>query len=217
MTPIDDTPSKSEILLELAIAAHIPDPSDADTQASLRNAFEAIISAVRKLDGIPAADIDQFVQDARTGAGADVLMAPAIRFATALPDEDYHAAVVNSGVLGVISAAKPAHHPKFVEAMERLKELQDRHGEAVMELPENEQLWAQVFEYAPPEFMQAVHDVATEMDLLPQTKYVNDAGEPLYSAEQIAEKFGIPVEQVERDIREKLGNHLPVGNVHLVQ
>ena len=37
MTPIDSTPSKSEILLMLAIAAHIPDPFDAEAQASLRN------------------------------------------------------------------------------------------------------------------------------------------------------------------------------------
>lgn len=55
------------------------------------------------------------------------------------------------------------------------------------------------------------------MGLLPETKYVNDAGEPMYSADQIAEKLGMPVEQVEKDIREKFGDSLPVGNVHLVQ
>ena len=220
MTPIDSTPSKSEILLMLAIAAHIPDPFDAEAQASLRNGFEAIISAVRKVEGIPAADIDQFVQDARSGAGADVLMVPAVLFSTALPDEDYYAAMVGSGMFDGMTEKAPiqrTYHPKFEQAMERLKELTDQHGEAAMELPECDALWAQAFEYAPPLFMQAARDVAKELDLIPETKYVNDAGKPMYSAEQIAEKLGIPVEQVEKDIREKFGDHLPVGNVHLVQ
>lgn len=63
MTPIDRTPSKSEILLQLAIAAYMPNPQNAAAQLSLRKGFEAIISAVRKLESIPAADIDQFVRD----------------------------------------------------------------------------------------------------------------------------------------------------------
>jgi len=224
MTPIDTTPSKSEILLMLAIAAHIPDPFDAEAQASLRNGFEAIISAVRKVEGIPAADIDQFVQDARAGAGADVLMVPAVLFSTALPDEDYYAAMAGSGMFAGMTDQVPplqinlARNPKFVRAMERIEQLHEQHGPAAAEeLPECKDLWVQVFDSAPPEFMQILRDTAKEFDLLPDTKYVNDAGEPMYSADQIAEKFGMPVEQVEKDIREKFGDSLPVGNVHLVQ
>lgn len=219
MTPIDVTPSKSEILLRLSIAAHSPDPRDADAQLRLRKGFDAIMAAVRKIDGVPAADIDEFIRDARAGAGVEALTVPAVLFATALPDEDWLAAMVGSGMFEGASqcTAKPAHHPKFVAAMERLKELQDQHGEAVMDLPENNELWAQAFKHAPPAFMQAAHEVAAELNLLPETQFVNDAGEPVYSVEQIADKFGMPVEEVEKKVHELLGDHLPVGNVHRVQ
>lgn len=225
MTPIDTTPSKSEILLKLSIAAHAPDPLDADAKMRLRKGFDALMDAVRKVDGIPAADIDQFIQDARAGAGADVLMVPAVLFATALPDQDYYAAMVGSGMFAGMTDQVPplqinlARNPKFVSAMKRIEQLHEQHGPAAAEeLPECKDLWLQVFDSAPPEFMQILSDTAKEFDLLPETKFVNDAGEPVFSAQQVADKLGIPVEQVEKDIREKFGDRLvPPGNVHLVQ
>lgn len=214
------TPSKSEVLLKLAIAAHIPQALDPGAQRRIRSGFKAIIAAVRKIDGVPATDIDQFIQDVQKGASSDALMAPAVLLATSLPDEDYYAALMWSGMFeGMVEKppAKATYHPKFEQAMVRIKELQDQHGEEAMKLPECDVLWAVVFEFAPPQFMQVVRDTAEELGLLPETKYVDDAGEPMYSAEQIAEKLGIPVEQVEQDIREKIGCIPVVGNVHLVQ
>lgn len=221
MTPIDATPSKSEILLKLSIAAHAPDTTGAEAQMRLRKGFDALMAAVRKVDGIPAADIDQFIRDAQSGAGVEALLVPAVLFATSLPDEDYFAAMVDSGMFDGMTnpePSRPPSHPKFIEAMERIGELHEEHGpEAAGELPECKALWEQALEFSPPDFMQVACAVASEMGLLPETKYVNDAGEPMYSADQIAEKLGMPVEQVEKDIREKFGDSLPVGNVHLVQ
>lgn len=113
--------------------------------------------------------------------------------------------------------SKPTYHPKFEQAMVKLAELQELHGEEAMNHPEFDALWATVFEFAPPQFMQAARDTAAELGLLPETRYVDDAGEPVYSAEQIAEKFGIPLEQMEQDILERIGDLPVVGNVHLVQ
>jgi len=60
---------------------------------------------------------------------------------------------------------------------------------------------------------------AKELDLLPETKFVDDNGRPLYTSVQIATKLGMSVEDVEKDIRENLGEKLearPVGRIHQV-
>jgi hypothetical protein len=114
--------------------------------------------------------------------------------------------------------AQPFRHPKFVEAMNRVMELDSLHGpEAASKLPEHKALWRQIFEYAPPEFMELMREGAKEFGLLPETKYVNEAGEPVYSAEQIAEKLGVPVEQVLADILEHMGELPVVSKIHLIQ
>lgn len=221
MTPIEAPPNKSEILLKLAIAAHAPGTQDAEIQMCLRKGFDALMAAVRKVDGIPDADIDQFIRDAQSGAGVDALLVPAVLFATLLPDEDYFAAMVDSGMFDGMTnpePSRPPSHAKFIEAMDRISELHEEHGpEAAKKLPECKALWKQIFEYAPPEFMELMREGAKEFGLLPETKYVNDAGEPVYSAEQIAEKLGVPVEQVLEDIIEHMGELPVVGNIHLVQ
>lgn len=221
MTPIDATPNKSEILLKLSIAAHALDTPGAEAQMRLRKGFDALMAAVRKVDGIPAADIDQFIRDAQSGAGVEALLVPAVLFATSLPDEDYFAAMVDSGMFDGMTnpePSRPPSHPKFIKAMERIGELHEEHGpEAAEELPECKALWEQALEFSPPEFMQVAGAVASEMGLLPEAKFVNEAGEPVYSAEQIAEKLGMPVAEVENEMRERFADKLEIGNVYPVQ
>lgn len=117
---------------------------------------------------------------------------------------------------------KPEHlaqlkHMKYMEAGKALQDFRAKHPKNYRDLPEGIALFNEFLEHAPPEVLQAFEAKAKELDLLPETKYVNDAGEPVYPTEQIAEKFGIPVEQVENEIREKFSNRLEVGNVHQVQ
>jgi hypothetical protein len=218
----DTTPiTKGEVLLQLALGYHESNPSVPDAQERIRKGFKAIIAALRKLDFVPVADIDEFVKSVKAGDSADELLMPATLFASMLSNELFYGELRESGMLDGMDTQEEArnkHHPKFDQAMARIAALHDLHGsEAAEALPEARALWNQAFEFAPPEFMKASHDTAVELDLLPETRYVNDDGEPVYSAEQIAEKLGIPVEQVQEIIREKLGDQVQVGNVHLVQ
>ncbi len=217
----DATPlSTAELLMHLALGYHETNRAVPDSQERIRKGFNAIVAALRQVDAIPAADIDAFVQSVQSGSSQSQLRAPVVQLTALLPDETFYSALEESGMLdGLIKheCEPPAHHPKFQQAMERIKELQEAHGQAAQQLPEYDDLWRQAFKYAPPTFMQAARETAKELGLLPETKYVNDAGVPVYSAEQIAEKLGIPVEQIEKRIQEQLADRLVVGNVHLVQ
>lgn len=108
-------------------------------------------------------------------------------------------------------------HLKFLAAGKALQDFRAKYGEGYRHAPESIPLFEEFLKHAPPEVHQKFLDKAKDLDLLPEATHVNDAGEPVYSAEQIAEKFGVPVEQVEKDLREKFGNRLEVGNVHPLQ
>lgn len=71
--------------------------------------------------------------------------------------------------------------------------------------------------HAPPEMLEEFRKKAKDLDLLPETKFVDDVGQPVYSAQQIAEKLGVPLEQVERDIQQLFGAQLVTGQVHQIQ
>lgn len=218
----DTTPiTKGEVLLQLALGYHESNPSIPDAQERIRKGFKAIIAALRKLDFVPVADIDEFVKSVKAGDSADELLMPATLFASMLSNEQFYGALRESEMLDgmeIQEKARNKHHPKFDQAMARIAALHDLHGsEAAEALPEARALWDQAFEFAPPEFRKAAHDMAVKLDLLPETRYVNDDGEPVYSVEQIAEKLGIPVKQAQEDLREKFGDQVQVGNFHLVQ
>ncbi len=108
-------------------------------------------------------------------------------------------------------------HMKFMAAGKALQDFRAKHGAAARHMPESIPLFNEFLEHAPPEVVKAFNDKAKELNLIPETKFVNDAGEPVYSAEQIAETLGVPVQQVEKDIREKFGHRLEASKVHQVQ
>lgn len=121
-----------------------------------------------------------------------------------------------------MTLTRPEHlaqlkHMKFMAAGKALQDFREKHGAVYRHMPESIPLFNELLEHAPPEVVKAFNDKAKELNLIPETKFVNDAGEPVYSAEQIAETLGVPVEQVEKDIREKFGHRLEAGNVHQVQ
>ena len=215
-----DATQKSEVILVIAFTAYRPGAIDAEAQKLIRRAFEAIIDELRRIDAIRTQDIDQFVADAKSGADMDKLMIPAVLFASMLPDIDYFAALVGAG-LGdeedSTSLASLAEHSRFMEAGSALVSLRQQHGDEGLDTPEAQALFMQLMEDAPPEFMKVIHDEARALDLLPDVKYVNDSGEPVYTAMQLAEKLGIPLEKVEGDLERFFGDRLPVGTVHPLQ
>lgn len=213
--------SKAELLMHLALGCHEANPQFPDGKERIRKGFNAVIAELRKLEFIPAADIDDFVKKVDDRASAEEVLIRAVLFSTSLPDDQFYECLRNSGMfdgMGHPAPTTPFRHPKFVEAMNRVQELDAQHGpEAAHNLHEHKALWRQIFEYAPPEFMELMREGAKEFGLLPETMYVNEAGEPVYSAEQIAEKLGVPVEQVLEDILENMDELPVVGKVHLVQ
>lgn len=118
---------------------------------------------------------------------------------------------------------KPEHlaqlkHMKFMAAGKALQDFRAKHPEDYRQHPEGIALFNEFLEHAPPEVLQAFEAKAKELDLLPKTRYVDDVGEPVCSAEQIAEKLGIPVEQVEKELHEQFADRLvPSAIVHPVQ
>ncbi len=211
---------KSEVILMMAYAAYRPGASDADAQAKLRRGFEYIVDELRRIEAIPKADIDEFVAASKAGAEVEQLMIHAVLFANMLPDIGYFTALVDAGFGDdeeIMQGPPIAANEKFMEAGNALKALRDQHGDDAVCSPEGDRLFMQLLENAPPEFMDIVSNEAKERGLLPETKYVNDAGEPVYSAQQLADQLGVPLEQVEEDIKRLVGDRLPVGKVHQLQ
>ena len=108
-------------------------------------------------------------------------------------------------------------HLKFVAAGHALQAFRAKHGPGYRKSPESIPLFEEMLKHAPPEVHQMFLEKAKEMNLVPETKFVNDAGEPVFSAEQIAEKLGMPVADVEKEMRERFADKLETGNVHPLQ
>ena len=106
---------------------------------------------------------------------------------------------------------------KFMAAAKALQDFRAQHGDGYRTKPESIPLWQEFLAHAPPDVLQAFSAKAKELDLMPEAKFVNDAGEPVFTVEQIAEKFGIPVQQVEQDLREKFGVEPEAGPIHPLQ
>lgn len=108
-------------------------------------------------------------------------------------------------------------HSRFMAAGQALQEFRAKHGPGYRQSPESIPLFDEFLKYAPPEVYQKFSDKAKELNLMPETKFVNDQGEPVFSAEQVAEKLGMPVADVETEMRERFADKIETGNVHRVQ
>jgi len=109
---------------------------------------------------------------------------------------------------------------KFMAAGLALQAFRDKYPDSYRQRrEESAHLFQELMEHAPPEVLEQFRAKAKELDLLPETKFVDDNGRPLYTSVQIATKLGMSVEDVEKDIRENLGEKLearPVGRIHQV-
>lgn len=88
-------------------------------------------------------------------------------------------------------------HPKFVEAMTALSSMSMKQR---VDSKRGQELTQQAMFYAPDELKDQFHQKAKEMGLIPKSHMVNKNGEPVYSAKQIADHFGLSEEDVVRDI-----------------
>ena len=90
--------------------------------------------------------------------------------------------------------------PRFWEAGRALIEIRKREGAGATHKPEHAHLYAQVHRFAPDSFKKEMLAMAKEMDLMPKATHVGADGQVVYTTQQIAEKHGVSIEEVERFI-----------------
>ncbi len=219
MSTTNYQPSKAEVLMLLCLGYHEAEARIPDSKERIRKGFSAVIEVVKGLAQPPSIDIDEFVKSVKAGDSMDELAGRVIAIADAISDTSFYNAVQNSGMLdGLPPPHLPEHHPKFVEAMVAIKHLHDLHGPSAAEdLPETKKWWCQIFKYASSEFKAMAREECERLNLIPKTEFVNDAGEPVYTCQQVADQLGIPVEQVDKQMRENFGDELQFGTIHRVQ
>ncbi|MCT6720633.1 hypothetical protein [Acidovorax sp. K2F] len=88
--------------------------------------------------------------------------------------------------------------PRFWEAGRALRAVMEKEGKAAIHKPEHAHLFAQMHMFAPEAFKQEMAAKAKEMDLLPKATHVGEDGQVVFTSQQIADKHGISVEEVER-------------------
>lgn len=90
--------------------------------------------------------------------------------------------------------------PRFIEAGQKLRHIRETEGNEAIHKPEHAALYRQFMKYAPEEFQTEMVAMAKKMNLMPEPTHVGADGQAVFSAQQIADKHGVSVEEVERFI-----------------
>ena len=114
--------------------------------------------------------------------------------------------------------------PVFQYLMQTFRDLSEQEQRSA----EGSALFTEIMVHAPQEFKDIAASMAKEVGLMPKKPYgYNDAGEAMYSMEQMAAQVGITLEEAEEHMREVMAarermglppiNLFSTGNVHRVQ
>ena len=111
-------------------------------------------------------------------------------------------------------------YPEFFALLGDMGRIRAEQGEEALHEPEHADLFIKLMRSAPPSYWEVAEAILS--DALPTATHVDENGQPVYSAQQIAEKFGASTKKVEADIQrlqEKglLDGLLYSGPVHPVQ
>lgn len=143
---------------------------------------------------------------------ADVADALAEVVASAPPEHIEQADRKNPGLnLGALREWADLHierraHPRFFELLALLRDK----GEAAASDPACNDLFLELYRTAPPMFRAGADAILS--DALPKATHVNEAGEPVFSVQEIAEHFDMDPEQVAQDVARLLGDGLLDGD-----
>lgn len=89
-------------------------------------------------------------------------------------------------------------YPEFFALLAEMGRIRDAEGEEALHSDKHSGLFVKLLRCAPPRHKAEAYAILEEG--LPQATHVDDQGSPVFSAEQIAQKFGVPVEKVEANI-----------------
>lgn len=101
------------------------------------------------------------------------------------------------GTSDPLAAELEAVDPRFWTAGAELKRIADAEGPDAVHKAEHAHLFASMMKHAPARLKTDMEARARELGLMPKATHVTDAGTPIFSAVQIAEKHGVSVEEVE--------------------
>ena len=110
-------------------------------------------------------------------------------------------------------------YPEFFAMLAEIGRIRDEQGEEAAAAPEHAELLMKMMHVAPPRYKAEGDAILAEA--LPTATHVDDHGRPVYSAQQIADTLGVPVEAIEAGIQYMedvgLSDGLHTGPVHLLQ
>ena len=210
----DQIEHKTRVLFRITGCAFVPGAVPDSERPAFRGAFDDLMAEARKSKSLPGNTVDDFLTHTRAATEESLLrLVPFMAMLAAnISDEAFDAAVTR------LELGEPLH-PKFIAAGEAMERMREELGEeAAHQHPEYQRLFSQVLKYAPRELLAAMNAKAREMGLMPETKFVDDAGRPIFTAEQIAETFGVPLEEVQQFVQAHGEDFSPpAGSVHPVQ
>ena len=110
-------------------------------------------------------------------------------------------------------------NPEFFAMLAEIGRIRDEQGEDAAAGPEHAELFMKMMRAAPPRYWDEAEAMAA--DVLPTATHVDGHGQPVYSAQQIADALGVSVEAIEAGIQhmEEVGFSVGLHNgpAHPVQ
>lgn len=110
-------------------------------------------------------------------------------------------------------------YPEFFATLAEVGRIRDEQGEEAVAGPKYSELFVKLLRTAPARFKAEADNILA--DALPTATHVTEDGQPVYSAQQLADKLGVPVEEIEAGIQRMedmgLSDGLHTCPVHPIQ
>jgi len=99
-------------------------------------------------------------------------------------------------------------NPEFLKAFDHYKKMVEQYGK---DHPITEQALALTMHYTPEHVKAEIYKKAKKMGLLPRASGYTDDGKAVYSLDDIAKHFDLPIEAVEGRLSQMMENRQKVG------
>ncbi|MBW8461147.1 hypothetical protein [Acidovorax sp.] len=87
-------------------------------------------------------------------------------------------------------------YPLFFAMLAEIGRIRDEQGDEASAAPEHAELFMEMMRIAPPRYQEEVEEILAKA--LPTATHVTADGQPVYSAGQLSDKLGYPIEEVEQ-------------------
>lgn len=109
-------------------------------------------------------------------------------------------------------------YAEFFALLKRVGDIRRAEGDEALDGPEHAGLFVRLMRTAPPRYRAEADALVEQSGLVPPATHVNEDGEPVFSVQQIAEKLGVAVEEVDAFVGQHINPEaLYRGEVHPIQ